>query len=87
MLIMTYDVGAAQNDKADRQPVRFFFFFKTSTQIDSNAPDYILLSQGYLTQAGILHPCHVQNSSSLTDWVVQYKEKVRGIFQRILKTS
>ena len=38
MLIMTYDVGATQNYEADRQPVRFLF--KTSTQIDSSAPDF-----------------------------------------------
>lgn len=50
---MTYDVGATQNYEADRQPVRFLF--KTPTQIDSSAPDYILLSQGYLTQAFFIH--------------------------------
>lgn len=50
---MTYDVGATQNYEADRQPVRFLF--KTPTQIDSSAPDSILLSQGYLTQAFFIH--------------------------------
>lgn len=53
MLIMPYDVGSTQNYEADRQPVRFLF--KTPTQIDSNAPDYILLSQGYLTRAFFIH--------------------------------
>jgi len=53
MLIMTNFVGATQNYEADRQPVRFLF--KTPTQIDSGAPDYVLLSQGYLTQAFFIH--------------------------------
>lgn len=53
MLITTYDVVATQNYKADRQPVRCLF--KMPTQIDSSAPDYMLLSQGQLTQAFFIH--------------------------------
>lgn len=39
--------------EADIQPVRFPF--KKPVQIDSSAPDYILLSEGYPTQAFFIH--------------------------------
>lgn len=39
--------------EADSQPVRFPF--KKPAQIDSSAPDYVLLSERYLTQAFFIH--------------------------------
>lgn len=80
VLIMTYDVWATQN--WGRYTACEISFQNANT--NSQQFSWLYTAFTRIHDLDILHLCYVQNSYSLTDWVIQRKKNVQGNSKELL---